>query len=89
MQRDPEQERTPKMATDIVIPSDLWEEDEETVITGWLADDGATVEEGALVAEIMTAKVQYEINAPASGTLRIKEEADAVVPKGAIIGSVE
>ena len=45
MQRDPEQERTPKMATDIVIPSDLWEEDEETVITGWLADDGATVEE--------------------------------------------
>ena len=47
------------------------------------------VEEGALVAEIMTAKVQYEINAPASGTLRIKEEADAVVPKGAVIGSVE
>ncbi len=37
----------------------------------------------------MTAKVQYEINAPASGTLRIKEEADAVVPKGAVIGSVE
>ena len=46
MQRDPEQERTLQMATDIVIPSDLWEEDEETVITGWLADDGATVEEG-------------------------------------------
>jgi|TARA_R100001143_G_scaffold16848_1_gene18852 pyruvate/2-oxoglutarate dehydrogenase complex dihydrolipoamide acyltransferase (E2) component len=89
MQRDPEQERTLQMATDIVIPSDLWEEDEETVITGWLADDGATVEEGALVVEIMTAKVQYEINAPASGTLRIKEEADAVVPKGAVIGSVE
>ncbi|PLS21200.1 biotin/lipoyl-containing protein [Neptunicoccus cionae] len=77
------------MATDIVIPSDLWDEDEETVITGWLADDGASVEEGALVAEIMTAKVQYEINAPASGILRIKEDADAVVPKGAVIGTIE
>lgn len=77
------------MATDIVIPSDLWEEDEETVITGWLVDDGAVVEEGALIAEIMTAKVQYEILAPASGTVSIKEEADAVVAKGAVIGFIE
>ncbi|WJS05680.1 lipoyl domain-containing protein [Roseibium aggregatum] len=77
------------MAANIVIPSDLWEEDEETVITSWLVDDGANVEQGALVAEIMTAKVQYEINAPSSGTLRIKEEADAVVAKGAVIGTVE
>lgn len=76
------------MSTDIVIPSDLWEEDEETVITTWLVSDGASVEEGALIAEIMTAKVQYEIVAPASGTLKIKEEAEAVVPKGAVIGSI-
>lgn len=77
------------MAIDIVIPSDLWEEDEECVITGWLVDDGASVEEGALIAEIMTAKVQYEIHAPASGTLKIRAEADAVVAKGAVIGTVE
>ena len=77
------------MATEITIPSDLWEEDEECVITAWLADDGTTVEEGALLVEIMTAKVQYEINAPASGTLRIQQEADAVVPKGAVIGAIE
>ena len=76
------------MATEIVIPSDLWEEDEECVITSWLVDDGAAVEEGALIAEIMTAKVQYEIHAPASGTLKIQEEADAVVAKGAVIGTV-
>ncbi|QIE45707.1 biotin attachment protein [Pseudohalocynthiibacter aestuariivivens] len=76
------------MATDITIPSDLWEEDEECVITGWLVDDGANIEDGALIAEIMTAKVQYEIHAPASGTLTIKEEADAVVAKGAVIGQV-
>lgn len=77
------------MATEIIIPSDLWEEDEETVITGWLVDDGATVDEGALIAEIMTAKVQYEIHAPAAGKVSIKEEADAVVAKGAVIGSIE
>lgn len=74
--------------TDIIIPTDLWEEDEDAVITTWLVSDGATVEEGALIAEIMTAKVQYEINAPASGTVTIKEEADAVVPKGAVIGTI-
>lgn len=74
--------------TDIIIPTNLWEEDEETVITTWLVSDGATVEEGALVAEIMTAKVQYEILAPASGTVTIKEQADAVVSKGAVIGTI-
>ncbi|WP_299409244.1 lipoyl domain-containing protein [uncultured Roseobacter sp.] len=74
--------------TDIIIPTDLWEEDEDAVITSWLVNDGATVEEGALIAEIMTAKVQYEIHAPASGTISIKEEAEAVVPKGGVIGTV-
>ena len=74
--------------TDIIIPTDLWEEDEDAVITTWLVSDGATVEEGALIAEIMTAKVQYEIYAPISGTVTIKEEADAVVPKGAVIGTI-
>ena len=77
------------MASDITIPTDLWEEDEDTVITSWLVSDGGAVEEGALIAEIMTAKVQYEITAPASGTLAIKEEAEAVVSKGAVIGTVE
>ncbi|MEM1130993.1 MAG: biotin/lipoyl-containing protein [Pseudomonadota bacterium] len=76
------------MPTDIVVPSDLWEEDEDAVITTWLVSDGATVEEGGLIAEIMTAKVQYEIHAPATGTISIKEEADAVVPKGAVIGTI-
>lgn len=74
--------------TDIIIPTNLWEEDEDAVITTWLVSDGATVEEGALIAEIMTAKVQYEINAPASGTITIKEKADAVVPKGGVIGTI-
>lgn len=76
------------MATDIIIPSDLWDGDEESVITAWLASDGAKVSEGALIAEIMTAKVQHEINAPASGTLSIAKPMDEVVAKGDVIGSI-
>ncbi|MCY4301324.1 MAG: biotin attachment protein [Aestuariivita sp.] len=76
------------MVTDVVIPHDLWEEDKDTVITNWLVNDGACVKEGALIAEIMTAKVQFEINAPASGVLTIKEEVDAVIPKGGLIGTI-
>lgn len=76
------------MTTDISIPDDLWDGDEESVITAWLASDGATVKEGALIAEIMTAKVQHEITAPASGTLTILKEQDAVVAKGDVIGRI-
>ncbi len=76
------------MATDIIIPSDLWDSDEESVITAWLASDGAQVKEGALIAEIMTAKVQYEITAPTSGVLSIGKDQDEVVAKGDVIGSV-
>lgn len=76
------------MATDIIIPSDLWDGDEESVITAWLASDGAQVTEGALIAEIMTAKVQHEIIAPTSGTLRITKDQDEVVGKGDVIGEI-
>ena len=76
------------MATDITIPNDLWEGDEECVITAWLASDGGQVKEGALIAEIMTAKVQYEITAPAGGILSIKKGQDAVAAKGDVIGTV-
>lgn len=77
------------MPIDIAIASDLWEEDTEAVVTTWLVSDGATVEEGALVAEIMTEKVQHEIEAPAAGVVRILKEADAVVAKGDVIGRIE
>lgn len=77
------------MAVDIVIPKDLWKEDTEAVITNWLASDGTSVTKGALVAEIMTEKVQFEILAPADGVLTILAQVDDIVAKGAIIGSVD
>ncbi len=77
------------MSTDVRIPDDLWEGDEETVITAWLVSDGAAVKEGALIAEIMTAKVQNEIHAPASGVLRILRQQDEVAAKGDVIARIE
>ncbi|OED50678.1 biotin attachment protein [Rhodobacteraceae bacterium (ex Bugula neritina AB1)] len=76
------------MKTNITIPTDLWEEDEQCTITVWLASDGANVTEGALIAEIMAAKVQHEIEAPASGTLTILKETEVPADKGEVIGFI-
>ena len=77
------------MSTPIAIADDLWEGDAEAVITAWLVSDGAEVAAGDLVAEVMSEKSQFEIEAPAAGVLKIIEEEDAVIAKGAVIGQVE
>lgn len=76
------------MAIDIAIPTDLWEEDAEAVITSWLASDGAQINEGDLIAEIMVEKIQHEIRAPAGGALSIARGADEIVAKGDVIGAI-
>ena len=76
------------MAIDITIPHDLWDEDREAVITNWLAGDGATVKGGKPLVEIMVEKTQYEIEAPADGVLRISRQADDIVRKGDVIGTI-
>lgn len=74
---------------EVKIPDDLWEDGSEGVITEWLADDGDTVRQGDIIAEVMTEKVQHEIRAPASGVLRPRVKIDEVVTKGAVIATVE
>lgn len=74
---------------ELKIPGDLWEGDAEGVLTAWLFDDGAAVPADAIVAEVMTEKVQYELRAPAAGVLRITAELDAVVKRGDVIGSID
>ncbi|SDH71145.1 2-oxoglutarate dehydrogenase E2 component (dihydrolipoamide succinyltransferase) [Pseudomonas benzenivorans] len=77
------------MSSPILIADDLWDGDAEAVITAWLVSDGAEVGAGELVAEIMSEKAQFEIEAPCAGMLKILEEEDAVIAKGATIGLVE
>lgn len=74
---------------DIVIPRDLWDTDDEGVILTWVYADGATVEKGKLITEMMVEKVQLELTAPATGRLRILAPPDTVVKKGQVIGRIE
>lgn len=76
------------MATDIVIADDLWEGDEQAVVTNWFASDGAVVTSDMLLAEIMVAKIQYEVRSPADGVLTILRQADDIVSKGDVVGRI-
>ena len=75
--------------TDIIVPHDLWEGDDEGVIVTWVYANGALVEQGKLITELMVEKAQLELFAPMSGRLNILLPADTVVRKGAVIGTIE
>jgi pyruvate/2-oxoglutarate dehydrogenase complex dihydrolipoamide acyltransferase (E2) component len=77
--------------SDIRIPEDLWDTEKvpEGAVSAWLFDDGDPLEEGSTVATVMAEKSEYDIPAPASGTLRIKIKADQAVTPGTVIGTVE
>lgn len=77
------------MTVNVTVPSDLWDDDTEAVVTAWLTNDNAMVEKGALIAEIMVDKSQLEIQAPASGVLKIVQDVDAVVNKGTVIATID
>ena len=74
---------------DIVVPPDLWDTDDEGVILTWVYADGATVQKGKLITELMVEKAQLELVAPASGRLRILAPPDSVVKRGQVIGRIE
>ncbi|WP_020398621.1 lipoyl domain-containing protein [Kordiimonas gwangyangensis] len=73
----------------IKIEDDFWQGDDEAVITAWLVDDGAEVAEGDVVAEMMLAKVQMEIEAPCSGVIHIEMEAEVPLKKGMVIATID
>jgi len=75
--------------TDIVVPADLWDTDDEGVLFLWVYTDGAIVEQGRLIAEITVEKAQLELNAPASGRLRILVQPETIIKKGQVLGKIE
>ncbi|MDO6563751.1 lipoyl domain-containing protein [Amphritea sp. 1_MG-2023] len=74
--------------TDVIVPVDMWEEDAEGVLTSWLASDGGDVSEGDVIAELMVEKIQYELEATASGVLTIIKDVDEIVEKGDTIATI-
>ena len=78
------------MATKVIIPDDLWEEDSETGSTLlWLHDNGTQLVAGQVIAEVLVEKVTLELEAPASGTLSIRVEPESVVNRGDVVAVIE
>lgn len=60
----------------------------EATLVGWLAEDGSTVAAGDPVCHIESEKVDDEIVAPASGTLRHVAEAGEVYQVGDLLAEI-
>ena len=76
------------MATQITMPK-LGLTMKEGKVVQWHKEDGERVEEGELLVVVMSKKITYEVQAPASGNVRIltpaKETCDVADPIGFII----
>ena len=80
------------MATKVILPV-LGETMEEGTITKWLKQEGDQVEKGEPLLEVMTDKVNLEVESPASGVLRKiiarEEETVPVMAMIAVIGTAD
>jgi pyruvate/2-oxoglutarate dehydrogenase complex dihydrolipoamide acyltransferase (E2) component len=75
--------------TDIVVPADLWDTEDEGVLFLWVYPDGSLVERGKLIAELTVEKAQLELTAPASGRLKILVQPETIIRKGQVLGTIE
>jgi pyruvate/2-oxoglutarate dehydrogenase complex dihydrolipoamide acyltransferase (E2) component len=76
------------MATEILLPK-IGFSMSEGQISEWLAKDGDTVKEGDPLFLLEADKSANEVEAPASGTLRIHKEAGETYEVGTILGYIE
>jgi len=74
--------------TEVIVPPDLWPGDQEGVLLGWLYGSGAQVSQGDVIAEVTVEKSQFEIFAPASGTLNHRIEEEAIIRPGDLIATI-
>ena len=76
------------MSVDIVIP-EVGEGVTEATIVAWLKALGEGVKAGEIILEIMTDKVNVEVESPASGVLsEILFAADEELRVGTVIGRI-
>ena len=76
------------MAVEVVLPK-LGFSMTEGQIAEWLAADGAQVSEGDPLFLLEADKSTNEVEAPASGILRIEAEAGETYEVGTVIGYIE
>lgn len=75
------------MSTEIILPK-LGFSMNEGVIAEWLVADGAAVKEGEPLFSLESEKSVNEIEAPASGVLRIIKPAGETYEVGTVIGEI-
>jgi pyruvate/2-oxoglutarate dehydrogenase complex dihydrolipoamide acyltransferase (E2) component len=76
------------MATEIFLPK-IGFAMNEGEITEWMAEDGAAVTEGQILFVLEAEKSANEIEAPASGKLRILQPAGGPYEVGTLLGVIE
>jgi pyruvate/2-oxoglutarate dehydrogenase complex dihydrolipoamide acyltransferase (E2) component len=76
------------MATELILPK-IGFSMIEGVLAGWLAADGASVTEGQPLFLIESDKSTNEVEAPASGVLKIMGVPGNTYEVGSVIGVIE
>ncbi len=77
------------MATEVLLPK-IGFSMNEGVLTRWLVDDGATVTQGQPLYELESDKSLQEVEAPASGRLKIIVAATGeTYPVGTVLGEIQ
>ncbi len=76
------------MATPVIMPKFGMAQEEGTIIR-WLKRDGEQVTKGEVILEVLTDKIDMEVEAPATGILRdIRYGVDETVPVTTVIASI-
>jgi pyruvate/2-oxoglutarate dehydrogenase complex dihydrolipoamide acyltransferase (E2) component len=73
---------------DIVLPKIGFSMNEATLLE-WFVPDGGPVVEGQLLFAFESEKSAQEVDAPASGTLRIIAQQGETLEVGAVLGVIE
>ncbi|HEY0651038.1 lipoyl domain-containing protein [Phenylobacterium sp.] len=76
------------MATEILLPK-LGFDMNEGILTEWLVADGSHVSEGQPLYSVESDKSNNEIEAPASGTLKILAAPEETYEVGTVLGYIE
>lgn len=75
------------MAIDIILPKLGFSMNEGT-LTEWLVPDGGEAVEGQPLYALESDKSVQEVDAPASGTLKILKQADETYEVGTVLGTI-
>jgi pyruvate/2-oxoglutarate dehydrogenase complex dihydrolipoamide acyltransferase (E2) component len=76
------------MSTEVLFPKIGFSMSEGT-LSQWLVADGDAVREGQPIYSLESEKSEQDVEAPASGTLKIIGKAGEVYPVGALVGQID